>query len=284
MTVAPLVTLSFEYYGYSGTILLLGGLMLHLFVSAALFRPVSVREIHVHEIELDKERSREEIHSKDDDVNVTGDQVDQVLFEQAANKLDLNETESEVEKQKEKKSVLTKHLNIELLVEKEFLSFCFLMIGIFMCFACRNSFMSLHAKEKHIEGRHFALILLAESVSDLVGRLTSGILFDIKTIKKRRILLFSLFTLIVSSMMFVLPFSYNFTSFISVVICRAVFLSAVHAQHLTILSDLVGSSRLSSAIGLSRVSLGIGYLIGPTVGGNDIILMCHYCKECIDHN
>ena len=277
MTVAPLVTLSFEYYGYSGTILLLGGLMLHLFVSAALFRPVSVREIHVQEIEVDKERSREEMHSKDD-VNITGDQVDQVLFEQAANKLDLNETESEVEKQKEKKSVLTKHLNVELLMEKEFLSFCFLMIGIFMCFACRNSFMSLHAKEKHIEGRHFALILLAESVSDLVGRLTSGILFDIKTIKKRRILLFSLFTLVVSSMMFVLPFSYNFTSFISVVICRAVFLSAVHAQHLTILSDLVGSSRLSSAIGLSRVSLGIGYLIGPTVGGNDIILTCHDCE------
>ena len=290
MLISPLVTVMFDHYGYSGTMLLLGGILLHALISAALFRPLTLSKTDMQEMEEIK-KEMQEGETKENGIMLTvpetrershsaletteplafGSNLSIAMEDDEEDDANVKEIKSlsqdESVKIKKKKGFCAKYFNPELIKEKKFLSFSLMMMCVFVCFSCMTTFMAALAKEKGITTTQFAIILMAAAATDLVGRFSSGFLFDLKIVVHRRMLLFSLLGLTFSTLMAMLPFACNFETFIVIVTFRALFGSAFHAQHNTILNDMVGKKRLASAIGLSRAVMGLGYVMGPTIGG-----------------
>ena len=112
-----------------------------------------------------------------------------------------------------------------------------------------------------------AYVLSAIAAGDFVGRFTSGLFFDLRAVRRQRYRPFSAYMFLMAITMLLWPF---FKSFIAMII-NAVFFGFFHgvtvAQRTTIICDLFGVDRLSSATGMSVASMGVGVLIGPFLAG-----------------
>ena len=123
------------------------------------------------------------------------------------------------------------------------------------------------AKDSGMSESEGAYVLSAVAAGDFAGRLTSGFFFDLPAVRRQRYRPFSASMLFMAVTITLWPF---ITSFV-VVMINAVFfgffLGVNVAQRTTIICDLFGVDRLSSATGMSVAAMGIGVLIGPFIAG-----------------
>ncbi len=111
------------------------------------------------------------------------------------------------------------------------------------------------------------MLLVIVSAMDIPSRMICGILFDIKYIKKHRILIFTCLATLMGICNIFLPIIEGLIGTFVLWCVTQCLRAAIHSQHPTTLSDLVPPQRLTSALGLLRFFQGVGILAGPSLGG-----------------
>ena len=112
-----------------------------------------------------------------------------------------------------------------------------------------------------------AAMLAVSSGVNIPCRFLTGVLFDLKSVRPHRDVLFGVVAFFTALIAILLPLSRDFYVMSGLCIAHFFFGSSMHSQHMTVLSDLVESRQLASAMGLCRFFQGVGVIVGPVVGG-----------------
>ena len=258
LVLAPLLTFLFDKYGYTGTMLILGGLMLHVFVTALLFRP-HPKTVLVNIVKTDDkyESEKQESRKQYDESNMVNMEMQEIK----------TRTESRIIAN-EKPPVCNSKLKvyIHILGDSTFIAFAISVMCLLLMLSC-NAFLAGLAKERHITDIQITVILVVTSVATCLSRILFGILFDINCIKERRMILYCFFSAASGVLCCLFPFAGGFASLLVLNLVTNILSQGMHGQHLTVLSDLIGRKRVVSAVGICRLIMGLGYLTGPVVGG-----------------
>ncbi|XP_071668030.1 monocarboxylate transporter 12 isoform X1 [Patagioenas fasciata] len=244
---APVVQLLIEQFSWRGALLILGGFVLNLCVCGALMRPIALKEDH---------KTTPEFLEQD--------------YVPRAQKGDL--------KQVSICSPLIKAWSRECLCycswkEYDFLlmpGFMVLAVSIlFMAYGCSPLFVYLvpYALSVGVSHHQAAFLMSILGVIDIIGNVTFGWLTDRRCLKKHRhfCYLFAvgmdglccLFLPILQNFPLLVPFSFTFGYFDGAYVTLIPVVTA----------DVVGTSSLSSALGVVYFLHAIPYLVSPPVAG-----------------
>ena len=222
----PLCEAIFSQYGFTGTFLIMGALMLNSCVSAMLYRP----------IQLSQDLPHDQIHSGVDSKHetVTG---------------------------------LQKYLDYKLLKDFNYLAY---VISLGMCIGSFLASQILVADQAILCGiseARASILLGVIGISDAIGRVSSGFLFDWQRLRPFRYHVFNITILISAFTISGWIFVYSFEALVLLCVVYGFLFGFVTAQRIVILADIVGVEKLSSAFGLSTFFQGVGTLIYPLFAG-----------------
>jgi predicted MFS family arabinose efflux permease len=113
-----------------------------------------------------------------------------------------------------------------------------------------------------------SLILSIGGASDIAGKLLSGLILDIKAVRGKRVVIYSI--LHVTIALSILLTGTVAEDFVSLAICWSMmilFINVAFAQLPVVLADIVGKTDFSAALGLSRLSQGIFVFVGIRIAG-----------------
>ena len=278
MVLGPLLTILFLEFGYPGAMVIIGGMMLNLAVSGALFRPIVISPVsHIPNGGTEYGIEMKEMSSNLDklDIKVVNPSGNlETHEEEVANDKELvaHNAGDVQDKERSRKGKICNHIfDCSVMKSKSFFGFCLANLGIFVCMSS-NTFLAGLAKERHVSDTVIALILMVTSATNCVSRIISGFLFDLNFLKKRRILIFLLLGFLAGFIMCLLPFTQSITAIFIVNMATNIFIHAFHAQHVTILCDMVGQKKMADALGIARMFMGVGWLCGPVIGGNKVLV------------
>ena len=237
--------------------LILGGLLLHIFVTALLFRP------HPKTVVIDIGKVEDKNDSQGEESQEQYDEPDILNMNMQVQ----NTTQSKI-LNNEKPSAWPSKLKvyIQILTDPVFVAFAISVMCIIFMLSC-SAFLAGLAEERDISITLTAIILVVTSVGTCLGQILFGILFDINFFKKRRMILFCCISAVSGVICCLLPFARGFPSLLVLNLVTNILSHGMHGQHVTILSDITGRRRVVSAIGICRLIMGLGYLAGPVVGG-----------------
>ena len=166
------------------------------------------------------------------------------------------------------------HLGLPLLCDPACLEYGLLMGATFWAFGITNIFVAAVALEAaNISPKNMAIVLSVTSATDIACRLLSGILFDAKKLKKHRVEMLLGIAAMAGIATALLPLATTFESFFVILTICSGMKSALHTQHVTVLAQLVGPKKLSSAMGLMRFFQGIGVMVGLATGGKHLSVL-----------
>ncbi|XP_009073320.1 PREDICTED: monocarboxylate transporter 12 [Acanthisitta chloris] len=240
---APVVQLLIEQFSWRGALLILGGFVLNLCVCGALMRPISLKE--------DRKTAPE-------------------FLEQDY----VSETEKQDLKRMSICSPLIKVWSHECSwKEYDFLlmpGFMVLAVSVlFMAYGCSPLFVYLvpYALSVGVSHHQAAFLMSILGVIDIIGNITFGWLTDRRCLKKHRYFCYlfavgmdglcCLFLPVLHNFPLLVPFSFTFGYFDGAYVTLIPVMTA----------DVVGTSSLSSALGVVYFLHAIPYLVSPPVAG-----------------
>lgn len=162
---------------------------------------------------------------------------------------------------------VSRALGLHLLSHGRLAVFVLLMASSFTCLGICNTFLAALAAEAGISRMQVAAILAVSSGVNIPGRFLTGVVFDLKCVRPHRDLLFGIVSILTALVAVLLPLSEDFYIMAGLCVMHFFFGSSMHSQHMTVLSDLVESRQLASAMGLCRFFQGVGVIVGPILGG-----------------
>ncbi len=294
LALAPLLQILMEYYGYTGTMLILAGFTMHFCITAALYRSPDKGDIIKKHKDIENDNSnsndiendnRNRINDITDTHNITytsrniyyhetnnvhslskqhsPDDV-QVADEPA---IDKQHTDSFVHIPKTFNKKLQKYIDYHIFKNVHYLAYSLLVSSGSLCFSMCNTHVAGLSKENGLTAGQIALLLGIMGAANSFSKAISGIIFDLKLIRKIRSYIFFLIGVIIGLVLMILPYAGDITSLF---ILWAVYMSMTsifNTQETIILSDIVSRQSFPSAMGMSRFSRGLGVLVGPTFGG-----------------
>ncbi|XP_056430001.1 monocarboxylate transporter 2 [Hyla sarda] len=230
-TLAPLNQFLFNRFGWKGSFLILGGLLLNCCVAGSLMRPIGPKVI-----------------KKDEE------KVDQKI----------------PEKKKEKLSVcqnINKYLDLSLFKHRGFLIYLSGNVIMFLGFFAPIVFLAPYAKHMGIDQYSAAFLLSILAFVDMVARPTMGMVANSKYIRPRIQYFFS-FAILYNGICHVLcPLANDYTGLVIYSVFFGFAFGMVSSVLFETLMDLVGPARFSSAVGLVTIVECCPVLIGPPLGG-----------------
>ena len=256
MVLGPLLTVLLAEYSYQGTMIIIGGLLLNCFVSASLFRPIhiSLEASNPSNSQFKNWMELQPSIEENDRENQNGNQCHQG-----------NKTTNGHPTQCPKLTC-NKILDFSLMTNRYFIGFCIACLGILVSLST-NTLLAGLSKERHITDTMIAIILMITAAANCLSRVISGIVFDLQFIKKKRMITFLLLEFMAGFTMCLLPFASSVATITIMNIVTNAFIHAIHAQHVTVLCDMVGEEKMADALGMTRIFMGVGGLCGPVVGG-----------------
>ncbi|KAI0238358.1 Monocarboxylate transporter 12 [Lamellibrachia satsuma] len=123
------------------------------------------------------------------------------------------------------------------------------------------------AKHNGLSETQAAFVLSAMASGDIVGRLLSGFVFDLKLVRRHIYRPFSAAMLITALAILAWPFLVSFVAVIFNAIICGVFGGVIVAQRTSMVCDLLGADRLSSTLGMLVAAQGVGVFVGPFIAG-----------------
>lgn len=231
-TLAPLNTWLYDAFGWRGSFLILGGLLLNCCVAGSLMRPIGPKPQQAvanpeHKAAQPKKTVLETINTF----------IDLTLF---------------------------KHRGFLLYLSGN----VFMFFGLFAPLV----FLSNYAKSKDIskEGAAFLLSILA--FVDMFARPSMGMLANTKWVRPRIQYFFAAAVLYNGVCHVLAPLSVSYTGFVVYAIFFGFAFGWLSAVLFETLMDLVGASRFSSAVGLVTIVECGPVLLGPPLTGKPVIL------------
>ena len=158
-------------------------------------------------------------------------------------------------------------VGIPLFRQPRFAVYSLLMMGSVLSLSISGVFLSGLIRDLGLRQEHTSFLLSASAAVDIPSKFLSGFIFDLKNARPYRSMLLAILGFLTGVFSLSMAFSTGFVDLFVMYMLYTFFASAYHTQHATVLADIVGSTSLSAAMGLCRLSQGIGFILGPTVGG-----------------
>uniref|UniRef100_A0A8D0GYT5 Monocarboxylate transporter 2 n=1 Tax=Sphenodon punctatus TaxID=8508 RepID=A0A8D0GYT5_SPHPU len=237
-TLAPLNQFLFNTFGWKGSFLILGGLLLNCCVAGSLMRPVGPRL--APPIKKDVEKAKEE---------------------------------SVLHKNNKKKSfwqTLNKYLDLSLFKHRGFLIYLSGNVIMFVGFFAPIVFLAPYAKHKGIDEYSAAFLLSILAFVDMFARPSMGLLANSKFIRPKIQYFFSFAVLYNGVCHILCPLAQSYRGLVVYAVFFGLAFGMVSSVLFETLMDLVGAVRFSSAVGLVTIVECCPVLIGPPLGGKNL--------------
>uniref|UniRef100_A0A8C5LUN8 Monocarboxylate transporter 1 n=1 Tax=Leptobrachium leishanense TaxID=445787 RepID=A0A8C5LUN8_9ANUR len=244
-TLAPLNQYFYSIFGWRGSFLILGGLLLNCCVAGSLMRPIGPKP---DTKKVTKEVLEEAGKSKDGDANkdlIDGKAKTKPTFFQTINKfLDLT---------------LFKHRGFLIYLSGHMIMF----FGLFAPLV----FLSNYAKSKNISNESAAFLLSILAFVDMVARPSMGLVANTKWVRPRIQYFFAFAVLLNGICHLLAPLSESYVGFSIYAGFFGFAFGWLSSVLFETLMDLVGAQRFSSAVGLVTIVECCPVLLGPPLLG-----------------
>ncbi|XP_065790806.1 monocarboxylate transporter 2 [Muntiacus reevesi] len=234
-TLAPFNQFLFNTYGWKGSFMILGGLLLNCCVAGALMRPVEPK-----------------------------------ASTESKNKVGVRETDSSMEKRPKKLSIwekINKYLDFSLFKHRGFLIYLSGNVIMFLGFFAPVIFLAPYAKDKGIDEYSAAFLLSVMAFVDMFARPSVGLIANSKLIRPRIQYFFSFAVMFTGICHLLCPLAEDYTSLVVYAVFFGLGFGSVSSVLFETLMDLVGAQRFSSAVGLVTVVECCPVLLGPPLAG-----------------
>ncbi|XP_072276893.1 monocarboxylate transporter 2-like [Pyxicephalus adspersus] len=241
-TLAPLNQFLFDKYGWRGSFLILGAMLLNCCVAGALFRPLGPTAS-----KKKKEKDPEKLNKK--------------LTEPEKSKDSENE---------EKEGCLTrfnKVLDLSLFKHRGFLIYLIGNVLMFIAFYAPIVFLAPYGRHCGVDEYSAAFLLSILAIVDMFARPISGIVANTKWIRPRIQYFFSLSIIFNGTCHLLCPLATTYTGLVVYSVFFGLAFGMVCSMLFETLMDLVGAKRFSSAVGLVTIVECVPLLLGPPIGG-----------------
>ncbi|CAH2312965.1 monocarboxylate transporter 2-like isoform X2 [Pelobates cultripes] len=240
-TLAPLNQYLFDEYGWRGSFLILGALLLNCCVAGALFRPIGPT---VLKSKKQKDKG--------------GDKASAGFME--TGKLKEKKEESCMQK-------FNKVLDLTLFKHRGFLIYLVGNVIMFLAFYAPIVFLTPYAKHLGVDEYSSAFLLSILAIVDMFARPLTGIVANTKWIRPRIQYFFSASVVFNGFCHLMCPIAGDYAGLVVYSVFFGLGFGMVCALLFETLMDLVGVKRFSSAVGLVTIVECVPLLIGPPLGG-----------------
>ncbi|MEE6480722.1 hypothetical protein FKM82_012654 [Ascaphus truei] len=228
---APLNQFLFNKFGWRGSFLILGGLLLNCCVAGSLMRPVGPKP------------TKKDVEKVAVNTNVNNDKNLSVF------------------------QSINKYLDLSLFKHRGFLIYLSGNVIMFLGFFAPIVFLAPYAKHMGIDEYSAAFLLSILAFVDMFARPSMGLVANSKFIRPRIQYFFS-FAVLFNGICHVLcPFANNYTGLVIYAIFFGFAFGMVSSVLFETLMDIVGATRFSSAVGLVTIVECCPVLLGPPLGG-----------------
>lgn len=237
-TLAPFNQFLFNTYGWKGSFLILGGILLNACVAGSLMRPVGPTQTA-----------------------------------KSKNKIGVTAHETCVEKSHQKKSIwktIDKYFDFSLFKHRGFLIYLSGNVIMFLGFFAPVIFLAPYAKDKGIDEYSAAFLLSVMAFVDMFARPSVGFIANSKLIRPRIQYFFSFAVMFNGVCHLLCPLAEDYTSLVLYAVFFGLGFGSVSSVLFESLMDLVGAQRFSSAVGLVTIVECCPVLLGPPLAGKNI--------------
>ncbi|NXK93565.1 MOT2 protein, partial [Formicarius rufipectus] len=252
-TLAPLNQFLFDNFGWRGSFLILGAILLNCCVAGALFRPIgpSVRTQVTEE-------GKDALKGKVTEGAVERSSPTSVPMD--------NKTEEE-EEGKDCCEKINRYLDFSLFKHRGFLIYLIGNVLMFLGFFAPIVFLAPYAKHTGIDEYSAAFLLSILAIVDMVARPTTGIIANSRWVRPRIQYFFSFSIAFNGTCHLLCPLASSYTGLVVYSSFYGLAFGMVCAMLFETLMDLVGAARFTSAVGLVTIAECCTILLGPPIGG-----------------
>ncbi|XP_052092439.1 monocarboxylate transporter 9-like [Mytilus californianus] len=161
----------------------------------------------------------------------------------------------------------TKLFDLSLLKDLRYCAFCVAILLFTLAFSSGMVFLPAFALQIGTSEFEAAYTVVVTGVSDGIGRLFAGFLFDRKFMKPYRIYIYNVLIIFMGVVSLTIP---SLTTFSQLAVACAIYGSTIGmyvSQKSVIIVDLLGIENLSKSFGIVLFFQGIGVFIGPPLSG-----------------
>lgn len=249
-TLAPLNQFFFGIFGWRGSFLILGGLLLNCCVAGSLMRPIGPKPVQKKETNKEAQQEAGKVGKKDD-----GDTSTDLIDGKA---------------KKEKSSVfqtINKFLDLTLFKHRGFLLYLSGNVIMFFGLFAPLVFLSNYAKSKKIPSDSAAFLLSILAFVDMFARPSMGLVANTKWVRPRIQYFFAIAIIYNGVCHLLLPMSTSYAGFCIYAGFFGYAFGWLSSVLFETLMDLVGAQRFSSAVGLVTIVECCPVLLGPPLLG-----------------
>lgn len=227
-TLAPLNSWLYDEFGWRGSFLILGGLLLNCCVAGSLMRPIGPKP------------------------------TDSAAGEKASGQAAPKKTALQT---------INSFLDLTLFKHRGFLLYLSGNVVMFFGLFAPLVFLSNYAKSKDISKEKAAFLLSILAFVDMFARPSMGMLANTKWVRPRIQYFFAAAILYNGVCHVLVPLTYNYTGFVVYSIFFGFAFGWLSSVLFETLMDLVGATRFSSAVGLVTIVECAPVLLGPPITG-----------------
>lgn len=233
-TLAPFNQFLYNTYGWKGSFLILGAILLNACVAGSLMRPIGPKQT------------------------------------KSKNKISARVLQPGVKKSRKKKStweIINKYLDFSLFKHRGFLIYLSGNVIMFLGFFAPIIFLAPYAKDKGIDEYSAALLLSIMAFVDMFARPAGGFIANSSLVRPRIQYFFSFAIMFTGVCHLLCPLAEDYTSLVLYAVFFGLGFGSVSSVLFETLMDLVGAQRFSSAVGLVTVVECCPVLLGPPLAG-----------------
>ncbi|XP_029969661.1 monocarboxylate transporter 2 [Salarias fasciatus] len=237
-TLAPLNQYLFNHFGWRGSFLILGGLLLNCCVAGSLMRPLGPPPGRA---------------KKDEAVVATTTKEKRTFWE-----------------------LINKYLDLSLFKHRGFLIYLSGNVIMFVGFFAPIVFLAAYAKDMGVDEYSAAFLLSILAFVDMFARPSMGLLANSRWVRPRIQYFFSFAVLYNGVCHILCPLADDYTGLVVYAIFFGFAFGMVSSVLFETLMDLVGAQRFSSAVGLTTIVECCPVLIGPPLAGKLVDVTKNY--------
>ncbi|XP_030589804.1 monocarboxylate transporter 2-like [Archocentrus centrarchus] len=251
-TLAPLNQFLFDSFGWRGSFLILGSIVLNCCVAGALMRPVnkSIQRKTNNEASKCNSEAAEELAAAVD----TSTHSDNLQTE-------------EHQSEKKGQGFIQKFTDVSLFRHRGFLIYLIGNVVLFFGFFAPVVFLAPYAKHQGIDEYSAAFLLSMFALVDMFIRPATGLIGNTKWIRPRIQYFFSFAVLYNGICHLMCPLASGYTGLAVYAVFFGLAFGMLSALLFEVLMDLVGAHRFSSAVGLATIIECGPVLLGPPISG-----------------
>lgn len=257
-TLAPLNQFLFDSFGWRGSFLILGSIVLNCCVAGSLMRPVNKNALR---------------KPKTEPPDCNGGAAEEGAAAEAGAQSENLLTKAESKAESKGPSCMERFVDVSLFKHRGFLIYLVGNVFMFFGFFAPVVFLAPYAKHQGIDEYSAAFLLSIFALVDMFVRPATGLLGNTKWIRPRIQYFFSFAVSCNGVCHLLCPLASGYTGMVLYSVFFGVAFGMVCSLLFEVLMDLVGAHRFSTAVGLVTIIECVPVLLGPPISGLSVKLV-----------